>query len=221
MKQLNQDEFLKELNSYGYNFKTFNDVKTIYRDDKILIPVLLKYLDEVEDIDDKEYLVRVLTKESYFEVTERLLQEFFLSNNYFYKWAIGNALYIIEDERFIDEYIDIIKDCSHGTARQMLVLLLGKLRNERAKDALIKILHEDGVTPHAIGSLGKYKDKSLIPLLEYFLDEENKKQWIARRKRLKQENPDNMKHAYVEPKAAWKFIEKEARKAIKKLARET
>ncbi|MFZ5968240.1 MAG: HEAT repeat domain-containing protein [Bacillota bacterium] len=219
MKKLDEMEFLKELNSYGYNFKTFEDVKAIYTDDKVLIPVILKHLDMVEELNYKEYLVRCLTKRGYTEVTEKLLNEFCSSNNMTYKWVIGNALYEIRDARFINEYINIVKDPKNGSSRQMIVLLLGFIRSDKAKQALIEILHEDHITPHVIDALGKYQDKGLICHLEYFLDEENGKKWITRIERLKKENPDNIEYAYIDSKGAWKYIKKEAGKAIKKLSK--
>lgn len=219
MKKFNEIGFLKELNSYGYDFKTLNDVKAIYTKDKVLIPVILKYLDNVEAVNYREYFVRCLTKRGYTEATEKLLSEFKISDDSGYKWAVGNAIYEIRDVRFIDEYISIVGDAKHGKARQMIVLLLGFLKSEQAKEVLIKVLHEDHVTAHAITSLGRYKDKSIIPHLEYFFDDENKKKWIDRIKQLKEERSYDPDYAYIEVKGAWKHIEREAQKAIKRLSK--
>lgn len=216
MKKIIESEFLKELNSYGYNFKNFEDVKLIYKDDKILIPVIIKYLDDTEDLDDKEYLVRCLTKKGYVEVTEKLLSEFNSSKDRHYKWAIANALYEIRDDRYIDKYIQIVRDSSHGRSRQMIVLLLGFLKSDKAKQVLIEILHEDNITPHVIEALSRYQDEKLVPQLEYFLNEHNRKMWIDRIETLKKEYPDNSEYKYIDSKAAWKYIKKQAEKAIKK-----
>lgn len=220
MEEINENEFLKELNSYGYNFKTFEDVNSIYTEDKILIPVIIKYLDKVESFNYKEYLVRCLTKRGYIEVTEKLLNEFYVSNNMTYKWDIGNALYEIRDNRYIKDYISIVKNSSNGRARQMIVLLLGFIKSDEAKQTLIEILNEDHITPHVIEALSKYQDKSLVHHIEYFLDDENGRRWIARIEKIKKENPDNVDYAYIESKAAWKYIKKQAYKAINKLSKE-
>lgn len=219
MKKIDKSNFLKELNLYGYSFEKFNDVKSIYNEDKILIPVLIKYLDESEDFEDKEYLVRCLTKKGYTEVTNKLLNEFTSTDNRYYKWAIGNALYEIKDSRFIDEYIKIVKDTKNGSSRQMIVLLLGFIKSDKAKQALIELLHDNDVTSQAIESLGRYQDKTIIHHLEYFLDDENGKRWVSGIEKIKKENPHNDQYAYIDSKAAWKYIKKQAEKAIKKLSK--
>lgn len=219
MRELDKYKFLMELNSYGYRFRDFNEVKLIYKDDKVLIPVILKYLDSISDFSDKEYLVRCITKKGYFEATEKLLSEFYCSTKYLYKWAIGNALYTIKDTRFIMEYIKIVRDARNAGTRQMIVLLLGLIRSEEAKMALLEVLHQDDITLHVIDALSKYKDKTIIPYLEYFVDDVIEQQWISRVKKLKEEAGDNIDYKYIDPKAAWKAIKKEAQKALKKLSK--
>lgn len=219
IEKIDENEFLKELNSYGYNFKTFEDVRAIHPEDKKPIPIIIRYLDKVINLKHKEYLVRCLTKKGFTEATEKLLNEFFLSTNMTYKWAIGNALYEIRDKRYIKDYINIVKDSSNGRARQMIVLLLGFIKSDEAKQCLIEILHEDHITSHVIDALGKYQDKSLIHHIEYFLDEDNGKKWADRIEKIKKDNPNNADYAYIDSQAAWKYIKKQAEKSIKKISK--
>ena len=44
------------------------------------------------------------------------------------KWAIGDCLYQIRSKKYIDDYLKIISDSSYGKDRQMVILLVGKLR---------------------------------------------------------------------------------------------
>lgn len=219
MIYFNKKIFLDELNKQGYHFETLNDVKAINIGDKVLIPTLLKYLTQIENEDVKEYIVRCLTKNGYTEVTGMLINEYRSSSNSRFKWAIGNALYIIRDSRFIDDYISIIKDSDNGDSRQMVVLLLGFVKSNKAKESLIQVLQEDFLTPHVIESLSRYQDNSIISLLEYFLVEDNGKSWIERIETLKKQHPDDPDYSYIETKAAWNYIKKQAIKAIKKLSK--
>jgi hypothetical protein len=42
------------------------------------------------------------------------------------RWAIGNALDVVADDQVSDDLIDLAADRRYGTARQMIVLALGK-----------------------------------------------------------------------------------------------
>ncbi|MDO4691167.1 MAG: HEAT repeat domain-containing protein [Fusobacterium sp.] len=162
-------ELLNEVNSYGYNFKKPNDIKKIGKKDKILIPILLKWLNKTTDFMAKSWIARCLTVEGYTEATEELLKLYkTMDSEKGDKWAVGNAIGVISDKRYIDDYIEIITDKSNGSARQMIVNYMGAFKEERVKKVLISLLDDEEVNGHAIYALSKFKDISLIEKLEPF-----------------------------------------------------
>lgn len=162
-------ELLNEVNSYGYNFRKPNDIKKIGKNDKILIPILLKWLNKTTDFMAKSWIARCLTVKGYTEATEELLKLYkTMDSEKGDKWAVGNAIGVISDKRYIDDYIEIITDKSNGSARQMIVNYMGAFKEERVKEVLISLLDDEEVNGHAIYALSKFKDISLIEKLEPF-----------------------------------------------------
>ncbi|MNL25224.1 hypothetical protein D3C87_1466970 [compost metagenome] len=133
---------------------------------------------EFEKRNYKSVIVRILGVKGFYEATETLLNLYFNKDVDIDKWAIGDTLYSIQDKRFEDEYIKIVKNENNGISRQMIVILLGKLRCEKAIPTLIDLLQDDDVDGHAIMALGYFKDRNLIEYIKPFLN--NKKPWIRR-----------------------------------------
>jgi hypothetical protein len=52
------------------------------------------------------------------------------------KWAIGNAIEVLYDDRYADQIIDLVLDRSHGPARTMLIWALRKSKSDRAPETL-------------------------------------------------------------------------------------
>ncbi len=172
------EEMLKELNNCGFEIKDYCQLWTLKTRHKFLIPILLKYLGRFETKNFKEVIVRALGVKGFNDATSSLIDEYYNSDNRFYKWAIGNSISIILDERFEKEYIEIINDKTNGTSRQMFVLTLGKLRCIKAIDSLVKLLEDDDINGHVIMALGYFKNKELLDYIEPFLKNEQK--WIRR-----------------------------------------
>ena len=110
MTEEEQKEFLNELNSFGYEFKKVLDVMTIGIKDKILVPVLLKWFEKpVVKLNDKIFIVRCLTVKGFNKATEILLK-FYKELDYeeIDKWTVGNAIGVISDRRYVNDYIKII-----------------------------------------------------------------------------------------------------------------
>lgn len=84
-------------------------------------------------------------------------------------WTIGNALSIVDVKGFERQIIDLCRNTRYGTARQMLVLGLSRLRNSEAEEAALELLDDDDVKLHAIGALGKMKAKKALLQLERVL----------------------------------------------------
>ena len=144
---------------------------------KVLVPLLLKYLYEFKSRNFKEFIIDALKVKGFTNATETLIIEFNRTNfGDSYKWSIGDALSVIQDGKYEDEYINIIKEKKHGTARQMVTITLGKLKSEKAIPILISLLDDEDVNGHVLVALGYYKKPMLIKYIEPFLT--HKKKWI-------------------------------------------
>jgi HEAT repeat protein len=168
MKALDKNRLIADIKNVGVEIVTIDDLMTLdlsYRD---LIPIMLKHLSEIEDEQDKAFIVRCLGVKGLIEVSDILLQEFesALSDNY--KWAIGNSLCLISDKSILDKMLDIVKNKKHGMGRQMIVYGLGNFPTDEVKATLLGLLPDDEILGHTIFALGKMKDRSIIPHIEVF-----------------------------------------------------
>jgi HEAT repeat protein len=170
MKKLDKVMLVKEVNNTGRNIKTINDLIKIGPEDKDLIPIMLKYLKNTEDEVDKEYLVRCLSVKGFSEISTILLSEFYNAKRNGYRWVIGNAFCLIRDSSILDEMLQIVVQKKYDSSRQMIVYGLGKYKDERVKKVLIELLDDDLVRGHALHALADLKDKSLIPIIEQYLN---------------------------------------------------
>ncbi len=173
MKQL-----IEEANNMGFYVEDFNELNAMKRKIKNFIPILIKYLYVFEKENFKEAIVGMLGVKGFYEATETLILLYYSNNITIDKWAVGDALYSIQDKRFEEKYIKMVKDKANGTSRQMIVILLGKLRCEKAIPTLINLLQDDDVVGHAIMALGYFKKDELIKYIEPFLHHD--KRWIRK-----------------------------------------
>ncbi|MCI7223120.1 MAG: HEAT repeat domain-containing protein [Fusobacterium gastrosuis] len=163
---------LNELNEKGYNFTCFDDIMKIGLKDKILIPILLKWIEKLSDTHDQSWIARCLTVKGYTEATEVLLKIYknIVDSDSSDKWTIANAIGVISDKRYVNDYLAIITDKSNGYSREMLVYGMGAFKEDRVKETLISLLDDEEVNGHAIYALSKFDDISLIEKLEPFLN---------------------------------------------------
>ena len=157
---------------------TYQDLKKLKSRDKNLVPILLKYLERTEKVNEKEFIVRCLGVKGFTEATGALIKEFLASDNRAYKWAIGNTLSIILDKSHANDYINIIHNKQHGTTRQMFAIILGKLKCEKAVPDLVNLLDDNQICGHVIIALGYFKDPKLIDKIKPFLDHQEK--WVRK-----------------------------------------
>jgi HEAT repeat protein len=92
------------------------------------------------------------------------------------KWAIGNALSVVADDHVFNEIVGLIKDKSHGRAREMLAVALGNMKDPRAVDVLVRLLADEEVAGHALIALGKLRATQSRPQVEAFLS--HQKSWV-------------------------------------------
>lgn len=144
------------------------------------IPVLLHWLPRIDNVDVKETIVRALTVSWAKPIAaEPLIQEFKKygdKENSGIKWAIANALEVVGDDSVFAEIVQFVQNKEHGSARQMLALTLGKMKDPRAEEILMQLLGDEEVEGHAIMALGKLKSKNAVPEIEKYLN--HPRTWI-------------------------------------------
>jgi len=172
-------QLLGELRKLGYKFDNPNQLKSLKLKDKKLIPLLLKYLHEFKASNFKDWIVGALKVKGFNDATEDLIKEFFTAaNSKVDKWSIGDAFSVIQDKRFEDQYINIVKNKNYGTDRQMVVIALGKIKSEKALPTLLSLLEDEDINGHVVMALGYYKKTELVKYLTPFLD--HMKTWIKK-----------------------------------------
>lgn len=161
--------FKQELLNLGFNFQVLNQAESLlpkYKD--TVLPVVIKYYKMAKLKNEKQYLLGWFHHKGLEEVVPMLLKDYCSNNSDIDKWAIGDRLYQIRSKKYIDDYLKIISDSSYGQDRQMVILLVGKLKVEAAIPILIDLLEDEGVRLQAIVALGDFKREDLRPYFERF-----------------------------------------------------
>jgi HEAT repeat protein len=169
-------ECLAECAIYGYLLSEIMDLMKIRKKDRVLIPIVLKYLKMAEDNNDKQLFVRCLGVKGFHEASMSLMDECERTDDIHLKWAIGNTMSIILDPKSIDRMVEFVKCKEHGIARQMFIVALGKLKSEQAIQVLRELLDDQQVCGHVIMALGYYKQFQLVDDVKPFLN--HKVTWI-------------------------------------------
>jgi HEAT repeat protein len=175
METIVKEKLLQEVRAKGIEIDTIDDLMKIDNNYKDLIPLLIRYMQDVEDEEDKQFLARCLGVKGFNEAVQPLIQEFYKMKNVHKKWALGNSLSIIKDKNSLPDLLKIVQEKEHGMARGMIVYELGcaSFRGEGVKDILIGLLDDEDVYAHAIYALGNMRDPELIRHIEPFLNHSN------------------------------------------------
>ena len=172
---------LAELSEAGYKVERISDLNNQRINYKHAIPVLIKWLPIVENPVIKEVIVRALSvpwaKSS--NISELLINEFEKAGtNFALKWAIGNALSVVANDNVRSSVVDLIRDESHGKAREMLVLSLGNMRTNDVEEVLIDLLNDENLVGYAIMALGKLKSEKARATIEKLTT--HPKSWVRK-----------------------------------------
>ena len=177
------------LKAVGMRINSIYDLVHTRGDYPAAIPVLIQLLSQVETPHIKEQIVRALGVKSAKRVAEEPLIKEFLSvpktdQLHGVKWATGNTLYSLGTiDLHFDAIAEIVSDTSHGTPRQMMVMLLGKskLNKERAAKIALELIEDKDVQGHAIRALGNLRSVRAVEAIEKFLSSNN--EWHRREAR--------------------------------------
>jgi HEAT repeat protein len=173
---------LADLAQAGFLAHTVGDLRYQGRKYREAVPVLLRWLPDIDDIRVKEDIVRTLSVPwAKPAAAPALIEEYRRAHDPVgtgLKWAIGNGLSIVADDSVFDEVVDLVRDRQHRRAREMVAVALGNMRDPRAVDVLIGLLDDEEVAGHALMALGKLKAQRARPHIEPFL--RHSKAWVRR-----------------------------------------
>jgi hypothetical protein len=164
-----QEEIINELRKLGFDVDAVSDLFNKAWDYRRAIPVLLDWLPRTLDPGTKEALVRALSvKWARPQAGPPLIKEFIEAppECQALKWAIGNALEVVADRSLVDQLVPLCCDNTHGEARQMIVLALGRMKTTTSTECLIRLLDDPEVQLHAIIALGTQRAAEALPKLE-------------------------------------------------------
>jgi HEAT repeat protein len=169
---------ISDLVNEGYTVETISELLKVGKYNNA-IPILLKWLPQVDNLRVKESIVRALSVPWARPLANKvLIEEFAKANNnsLSFKWATANAISIIADDDDFDDIVNLLKDETHGKAREMLTLALGNIKSTKAEDALIELLDDETCAGHAIMALAKLKSKRSVPKIQALLS--HSKSWV-------------------------------------------
>jgi HEAT repeat protein len=185
LARLALEPIINDLNKLGISVSSLTELPALSVTDDRYIPILLDWLPRTPDVDIKEGIVRALTVPQARRVAAPTLIREFLrapSGESALKWAIGNALAVLSDEAVLSDVINILRDRTHGSSREMFAVSLGNMKTQKAVElaveTLLELLDDPDLTGHAIMALGKLKAAVALPALERLLN--HPKAWVRK-----------------------------------------
>ena len=172
---------LKELEELGFKVSAVAELPQKKLSYEKAIPTLLKWLPCGAHPKLKEGIVRALSVPfAKPKAAPVLIEEFRRASTgqQALKWAIGNALEVIADDAVFDDVVSLVRDRTHGKAREMLAVSLGNMSDPRAIDVLLELLKDEDVAGHAIMDLGKLGPSRSRAAIERFLADP--KAWVRK-----------------------------------------
>lgn len=171
---------VKELVQAGFAVESLDELRQSGRTYQDAVPILLRWLPRIANLDVKESIVRTLSVPWAKPMASRPLVAEFQSAAVNaaspLKWAIGNALEVVADDSVFDEIAALVRDKRHGAARQMLAAALSKMKDPRTVDLLIELLNDEEIAGHALMALGRLSAQKAAPQIRRLLN--HPKSWV-------------------------------------------
>lgn len=111
-------------------------------------------------------------------LVELILEAFYNKNRPSNLWEYADLLYSIKNFRYMPQYLAIIKDSSFGSDRQMLVLLVGKSKEEYVIPVLKELLNDSTVSGHALDALSHFSGEDIACIMKEYLNSDIR--WIRK-----------------------------------------
>ncbi len=168
------------LQRHGYEYDTIDALRTSGVRYKQAVPLLVSALGQVRDVNTQEAIVRALSVPWAGPLAIPALLELFRRSDSSsdLRWAIGNAIDVVWDDRFFDQFVQLAKDTRYGTARQMIVHGMRSSRRPEAGEILVGLLDDPDVSGHAVIALRRLKYAPARLALETKLNDP--RAWVRR-----------------------------------------
>ena len=167
-------QFEGELQALGLSFEISNQILGYMpRHKKTILPIAMKYYQKAKQenrTDEQTHFLQFFHYHGFDEIVPMLLADYKASTTTeLTRWLISDCLYQIRSKNFLDDYINLVSNPQYGINRQMLVLLLGKLKSDDAIPVLLTLLDDHDVSLQVITALGEYRRLEFKPYFERFI----------------------------------------------------
>ena len=167
--------FSQELWYLGFDFEIPEQaLRYLPKNKKSILPVAIKYYQLAKGNgkdNEQDFFLGFFRFKGFDEVLPMLLEDYYDDKTTdLTRWFISDTIYTIRSKKYINEYIKMISNPRFGRNRQLIVLLLGRFKEESAIPVLIQLLEDEDVRLHAISALGDFKREEYRPCFERFKD---------------------------------------------------
>lgn len=172
---------LDELATVGFPVQSVGELRRLGRPYRLAVPVLVRWLSRIDNRDVKEDIVRTLSVPWAREAAMPLVTAFrqiLDPAETDLRWTIGNALEVLANDEIASELIEVATDRRYGRDREMVVLGLGRLKDQRVPNVLMNLLVDEDVVGHAVMALGKLRIEEARSQIEALL--EHPKSWVRK-----------------------------------------
>lgn len=168
--------FERELRELGFDFEvssqTFGFIPKYKKD---ILPIAVRYYQlakKLKKTNEQIHFMGFFRIKGFDDIVPMLLEDYCSEEtDDLTRWFISDCLYYIRSKKFIREYQIISSNRLFGINRQMIVLLLRKLKDDTSVPILIALLEDEEVRLQAICALGEYKRESFRCYFERFKDD--------------------------------------------------
>ncbi len=165
--------FENELKKIGFEFETSNQTLGFMpKNRKTILPIAIKYYQlakKQKKANEQNHFLSFFQFKGIEEVMPMLIEDYYSKETQdLTRWFISDCIYQIRSKNFVKEYLNIVSNRMFGQNRQMIVLLLGKLKEESSISILISLLEDEEVRLHAICALGEFKREEFRCYFERF-----------------------------------------------------
>lgn len=192
-------ELLTEINKIGYNYKYLADITNRENNDIELLNIVSNYIGKFKNEGISAELVGVIGKKGNIAATNIIIQNYINSSNenkhnqaVFY----DNALEKIKDKRYIQSYLNFLKNPDDAIKLPLTMRMLGKWKVDEAKQYFLEYLNStllyinkstSDLVFTSIEALSYYDDKdgTILKEIEAKLNSNDKDVVLAAKKAIK------------------------------------
>lgn len=137
------EKLLNELRDLGYKYKYLADITNRENNDSKLLNIVLAYIGKFDDEGISAELIGVVGKKGNTAATEVIIKNYLNSsdeNKRMQAVFYDNALEQIKDKRYVNDYLELLKNPEDAIKLHFTMVMLGKWKVEEAKPYFLKYL---------------------------------------------------------------------------------